>query len=105
MSNFPANEAVNIKYFNYQALPVIGPFVVSPVVAVASAVQILAGGILASIGKLKNVVTGSESELYKKGIFHLKDGGIDLAYSVFNTCTLGFSGAICVLVTLTWTML
>lgn len=81
----------HVNLFTVQAVPFVGAFVVSPVLAVASAVRTLAGGILAIVGKIHQAATGN-SKLLEKGMTHLRGGALNLAYSLANVATLGIFG-------------
>lgn len=79
-----------IEMFKAQAIPVVG-FVVSAAIALVNLVQVVALGVFVLYARSNNS-EGSESELYKNAVIHLKDGGINLGYSVANLCSLGIFG-------------
>src|SRR5690349_21306059 len=81
----------HINLFAVQAVPFVGAFIVSPVLAVASAVRTLAGGIFAIVGKIHQAITGN-SKLHEMGMTHLKGGALNFAYSLTNVATLGIFG-------------
>lgn len=82
----------HINLFAVQAIPFVGAFIVSPVLAVASAIRMLVGGIFALAGKIQQAFTGKESNLHKAGMTHLKGGALNFAYSLANIATLGIFG-------------
>ncbi len=87
MQNLIINESVEARIS--QGFPLVGPGVVSPIVAIVNLVKTIAGGIFALVGTLS-----SNPSLKNRGISLAKEGGINIAYSLLNMVTLGVTGFI-----------
>jgi len=86
------NCAFEKKIFLAQEIPMIGPIVISPLIAVTSLVEMVAGGVLLAIGKIWESISGKKPNFYKCAEIHAVMGAIKSSLSILNIFTLGFIG-------------
>lgn len=80
-----------------QAIPVVGPVVVSSLIVVASTIKMLAGAVLLSAGALYRLATGNDSVVFDRGVKFLKSGALNFGFSTFNIATFGIFAAVVVI--------
>ncbi len=84
------------KLSQAQAVPLIGPLLVSPVKAVVSLEQIIGGVAMTAILGSVGVITQNNWFIDKavEGFDHVGQGVCSYSYAVINVCTFGIAGAV-----------